>query len=164
MNSSLSPPRNIDWFIEHIRDKYGLGATAPLYYSVDRGRSWYAYFQGGITVEDPALLLKAMGKDLRLSFIRACKEDFPFNIGIRYFSGSRGMHTVSVYHYPHGGTYTTYDLNDLCQEIQDFLINTIMEEFLDSTEKEYDYLTGDEATKERIECNEYEFYEAGEMV
>lgn len=58
------------------------------------------------------------------------------------------------------------DNKDVPEEVEDALIDTLkdfMRWIYRSLEKEYDYLTGEEAIRETIEANQYEFYENGEM-
>jgi len=46
-------------------------------------------------------------------------------------------------------------------ELGEEFTKAILEEYLSMLKKEYEYLTSDEAVKEMIEANEYEFTEKG---
>ena len=55
--------------------------------------------------------------------------------------------------------YKDEKLDDLGEEFT----KAILEEYLSILRKEYEYLTSDEAVKEMIEANEYEFTKKGEL-
>jgi len=56
-----------------------------------------------------------------------------------------------------------WELDELLDELEkDFLID-ILEDYLASLKKEYEYLTSESAIIETIDANEYEFTEEGEM-
>lgn len=56
--------------------------------------------------------------------------------------------------------YKTIDsLIDRCNEV----LRSMLEDFISTLQKEYDYLTSEEAIIETINCNEYEFLENGEV-
>ena len=55
-----------------------------------------------------------------------------------------------------------YELDQKLDELGEEFKKAILEEYLSILRKEYEYLTSDEAVKEMIEANEYEFTEEGE--
>lgn len=74
----------------------------------------------------------------------------------------------------HGKTCDTYKLaseflesltddDDLNNELEHEFKRAISEEYLSMLRREYEYLTSEEAIKETIECNEYEFTEDGRI-
>ena len=55
-----------------------------------------------------------------------------------------------------------YELDEKLDELGEEFTKAILEEYLSMLRKDYEYLTSDEAVKEMIEANEYEFTEEGE--
>ena len=56
----------------------------------------------------------------------------------------------------------TYDQTEQLKQIESEFIKEISEEYLSLLRSEYEYLISDEAVRETIEANEYEFLEDGE--
>lgn len=59
--------------------------------------------------------------------------------------------------------YESRELEEQMQELEDEFLKSLCEDYSILLEKEYEYLTSDEATIESIEANEYEFLESGKL-
>ena len=62
-----------------------------------------------------------------------------------------------------GDFVNEYDLDGDLDDLDSEFLKSILEDYRIILSKEYDYLTSEEAIRETINANEYEFYEDGEM-
>jgi len=56
------------------------------------------------------------------------------------------------------------DFDDDCDDLDADFLKSLLEDYRIILSKEYDYLTGEEAIKETIQANEYEFTEGGKLI
>ena len=56
------------------------------------------------------------------------------------------------------------DYDEKYSDIKDDFLRSLLEDYCIILSKEYDYLTSEEAIKETIECNDYEFTAEGKIV
>ena len=116
-------------------------ACNKFYFSLNRD---YYIAMDKPSIEDPRLLLKSAGFDLR------CKEarDIMYSDGV----------DINTNHYAGARTSNSID-ND---KLNDF-IKEKLECFLSRLRKDYEYLSSREAILETIEANDYDFTEDGKI-
>lgn len=56
-----------------------------------------------------------------------------------------------------------YEFDEDCNELEEKFLKSILEDYLQILRDEYEYRTGEEAIKERLISNEYDFTEDGKM-
>jgi len=124
------------------------------YFSLDRD---YNIEANSLRVDDINKFVRSFDKKVKDSVISAAE------ICLEHHTGRNSWSTFTV----------NYDIPDRCPKLQKAVNNLVdacneklkdvLEGFLSSLQKEYDYLTSREAIEEGIRCNEYEFLESGEM-
>jgi hypothetical protein len=141
---------NYDWaeddyeYFKDLLKEIGISCKT-FYFSIDR--DWFIAMDKP-SIDDDKLFLKYAKIDLRT---KRAKEliDSGISIETKYYSGSRMENYIS-------SGYTSQD--DLTE-----CLSNILEKFLRDLQKDYEYLTSKESIIERIEANEYDFKENGEL-
>ena len=113
----------------------------PFYFSLDRSWNFYAT---GVYGADYDAFIKALRIDPKGEISENLQDNVAF--GIRHFGGNSAKTIAdSVY------------LDDESEKIVQNFIDALCEDSLDYLQKEYDYLTSDEAIRESIESNGDEY-------
>lgn len=146
---------NVDYeWWDFLHDEFSselaeIGVDAgTFYWNLDRGDYFYA---PNASISDERLLLKAAGIDLRSKEARRYTVDGAhLSIETRHFGGGSARNYVETYS----------DDPEIEEKIQDLLDNKF-EDFKSRLRDEQEYLTSDEAVRENLIANEYDYTEDG---
>ena len=147
---------NQDLFISDILDKYGLSAEYMYYDIYSKGS--YAYFNN-LQIENEDLFYKALDLKKYLTAIKLIDSEAILDISL-YEKNNLNLSEVSI-------ESETENFEEMETEIYEHINNfleSIDNELLKALREQYEYLTSDEAIKETIEANEYEFNENGDII
>ncbi len=124
------------------------------YFSLDRD---YNIEANGLRIDDINKFVRSFDEKVKDSVISAAE------IFLEHHTGRNSWSTFTV----------NYDIPDRCPKLQKAVnrlvdacnekLKDVLEGFLCSLQKEYDYLTSREAIEETILCNDYEFLENGKV-
>lgn len=115
--------------------------NGPFYFSLDRSQNFYAT---GVYVADYDALFKALDIYETSDMAENIQNNVSFTI--RHYGGNSAKTLVN----------SDYLDDESCEAVQT-LIDALCEDSLDFLQKEYDYLTSDEAIRESIENNDNEY-------
>jgi hypothetical protein len=149
----------VDSHIEDWEKKYGIKATAsPICFSIDRSK--YLYFpQENIWIEDVNIFCEAMKGILPTEVITAIKKkDVILSLSVKYYGGGDGTQ-IAKYE-----VYNKLDLPEVSPEITKWLNETLLEPLWKEIDESYYMEMSDEAVKETICMNEYEYDKDGDMI
>lgn len=102
------------------------------------------------SIKDTRLFLKYCKVNLRTQYAREILNKYGIQIQTKHHSGNYITHYV---------TKNGYDEQPELTEC----LNDTLQEFLSQLQQTYNYLTSEEAIRETIEANEYEFTQEGEL-
>lgn len=141
-----------DGFKEDLKE-IGLECKT-FYFSLDRDWNIEA---NGLSIEDITKFVRSFDTKIKDSIISAA------GICLEHHTGRHSWSTFTG----------SYDIPDRCPKFQKVVyslidgcnekLKDVLESFLNSLQKEYEYLTSREAIEETILCNEYEFLESGKQ-
>lgn len=152
-----------DFFKEDLKE-IGI-ACSSFYFSLDRD---YHIYMDEPYIENYEKFRQAVFKYAdNKKFNRIAKSQWMLeafnevsdNISIetQHYAGSRASNYIQISNI-HTGTFS-----DLYEKEAEELLKDKLEEFLNALQKQYEYYTSEEAIKETIEANDYEFTEEGEL-
>jgi len=152
---------NYEWYLplfEDFKERLkAIGITCETFY-FDFERENYIMMEKAEVINKNLFLEKAgYGKEILLNELEENKIYFDVYIGKSRYEN---YVNIEVYHEEENKENKYFDIDE--DALTEFL-NNILKEFLKELKKEYNYLISDEAVKEKLEINEYEFLEDGRI-
>ena len=140
-----------DWWQHDYEDAANIGLKISSF-DCDRGKIDISYLAGHTGEDVARAILKEHGE--------TCDT---YKLAAAFLADREDL----VKKYSDGGDKVTeeneYDFDCELDDLESEFLSDMGEEYLSSLSKEYDYLTGEEAIKETIEANEWEFDTGGNL-